>query len=111
MTGRKFTFISHEPQLGYFRYADAATGQMLIASPGESYAIRPVEEGLPVPPDDGRWDPPYVRPAPENGESQDTPAGPAPNAAVRRRPAPPPPETGAGTTTAPAGDESAKAGE
>jgi len=42
-------------QLGYPAYADTSTGTMLIADPGGSYGIRAVEEGLPIPPPDGRW--------------------------------------------------------
>lgn len=41
--------------LGYFAYGDVSTGRMLVADPGESYQIRACEEGLAVPPPDGRW--------------------------------------------------------
>ena len=58
-----FTFLGHST-LGFPDYCDMATGRMLIADPGESYEIRAVNQGAPVPPDDGRWDPPYVRPRP-----------------------------------------------
>jgi hypothetical protein len=58
-----FKFTGHS-KTGYPDYADMATGRMLVAEPGESYEIRAVNQGAPVPPDDGRWDPPYVRPRP-----------------------------------------------
>ena len=41
--------------LGYFAYGDVSTGRMLVADPGGSYQIRACEEGLAVPPPDGRW--------------------------------------------------------
>jgi hypothetical protein len=50
-----FVFTGHEPEYGYLRYGDADSGTMLVAQPGGTYRIRPCEEGLPVPPDDGRW--------------------------------------------------------
>jgi hypothetical protein len=62
---------------GFPYYADADTGEMLIAEPGESYRIRAVEDYLPVPPGDGHWvapappAPPAVppaKPSPEGGE-------------------------------------------
>jgi hypothetical protein len=79
-----FTFTG-PATLGYMAYADTETGEMLVAEPGQSYGIRAVEPGLPVPPGDGRWTaappgappdgrrkspgyPVTVRPAPEGGE-------------------------------------------
>ena len=50
--------------LGYMDYADLATGKTLVAEPGGSYAIRPVEPGSPVPPGDGRWAAPASGPPP-----------------------------------------------
>ena len=41
--------------LGYFSYADTDTGRMLVADPGGTYGIRATEQGLVVPPPDGRW--------------------------------------------------------
>lgn len=55
MPADQFTFISWEPELGYFAYRDLATQRMLIGSPGYTTAMQPVEPGLPVPPRDGRW--------------------------------------------------------
>ena len=49
-----FTFTGLGP-LGYPAYVDTAKDTMLIAETGESYGIRTVEEGFPVPPGDGRW--------------------------------------------------------
>ena len=49
-----YTFTGLGPT-GYYAYTDLATEKMLIAEPGESYGIRAVEEGFPVPPGDGRW--------------------------------------------------------
>jgi hypothetical protein len=40
---------------GYLSYADLETQQTLIAEPGGTYGIRATEEGLAVPPQDGRW--------------------------------------------------------
>ena len=42
--------------LGYPAYVDTAKDTMLIAESGESYGMRTVEEGFPVPPADGRWE-------------------------------------------------------
>jgi hypothetical protein len=41
--------------LGYQDYRDLTTGRMLVADPGESYAVAAVDPALPVPPPDGRW--------------------------------------------------------
>jgi hypothetical protein len=49
-----YTFTG-QSTLGYMAYADLDTGRMLIAEPGQPYRIRATEEGLPVPPADGRW--------------------------------------------------------
>ena len=51
-------------QLGYPAYADTSTGTMLIADPGGTYSIRAVEEGLAIPPPDGRWAAPSEPPPP-----------------------------------------------
>ena len=48
-----FTFIGQQTT-GWYRYRDAATGSMLVADPGGTYQIRPLEPDLPVPPD-GQW--------------------------------------------------------
>lgn len=56
---------------GYPHYARVDTGEMLIAEPGESYQMRAVEEGLPIPPSDGRWE------AAGNGKGASVPAKPA----------------------------------
>jgi len=69
---------------GYVSYADTDTGRMLIADPGGTYGIRAVEEGLAVPPPDGRWaspaepPPPVIfspPPAPETGTGEDAQGG------------------------------------
>jgi len=53
----QFTFVSWEPEYGYFAYRDLATQRMLIGSPGYTSTMQAVEPGLPVPPRDGRWVP------------------------------------------------------
>jgi hypothetical protein len=74
----------------YTQYLDVTGGgqRPLEAEPGQSYAIRPVaglEDGLAVPPADGRW-------------------GPAPEAAPEAAPAgQPAARTAAGPAEAPAG--------
>lgn len=50
----RFTFTG-QGTLGYFSYADTDTGRMLVADPGGTYGIRATEQGLVVPPPDGRW--------------------------------------------------------
>ena len=50
-------------ELWYQGYLDTATGKMLIAQPGGTYSMFPVDPGLPVPPSDGRWGAPAVPPA------------------------------------------------
>lgn len=42
-------------KLGYPSYRDAETGKMLVAEPGGTYSIDPVDGVAPVPPPDGRW--------------------------------------------------------
>lgn len=61
----------------YQAYLDDDTGEMLIAVPGESYSMSPVASGLPVPPNDGRWETP-AEPAPETEPVWSAPAQPAP---------------------------------
>lgn len=41
--------------LGYFSWTDLETQQMLVAEPGGTYRMRATEQGLAVPPPDGRW--------------------------------------------------------
>ena len=41
--------------LGYYSYVDTAKDTMLVAETGGTYGIRATEEGIPVPPGDGRW--------------------------------------------------------
>lgn len=48
-----FTFTG-QSLTGWFQYRDLATGRMLEAEPGGTYAMQPLEPGLPVPPD-ARW--------------------------------------------------------
>jgi hypothetical protein len=47
--GQTYKYLGHSP-LGFPDYCDMATGRMLIAEPGESYEIRAVNQGAPVPP-------------------------------------------------------------
>ena len=72
----------------YRSYLDDDTGKVLIASPGGTYSMTPVDGNWSVPPNDGRWaepaaaDPPPVwsqpvpapapapEPAPEGGDSE-----------------------------------------
>ena len=54
MVAATYTFTG-QSQLGYYAYSDVSTGRMLVAEPGESYQIRACEQGLAVPPPDGRW--------------------------------------------------------
>ncbi len=56
-----FAYLGKDTR-GYVSYADTDTGQMLIADPGGSYGIRAVEQGLAVPPPDGRWAAPAAPP-------------------------------------------------
>jgi hypothetical protein len=65
-----YTYLGHQ-ELWYQAYLDDATGHMLIAVPGGGpYSMSPVENGLTVPPPDGRWAatvppvPPVAVPAP-----------------------------------------------
>jgi hypothetical protein len=51
-------------ETGYPSFVDEGTGRMLVAEPGGSYAMRAVEEGIAVPPADGRWAPAAPPPAP-----------------------------------------------
>lgn len=44
-----YTYTGQATQ-GWFRYRDAATGSMLVAEPGGTYQIVPLEFDLPVPP-------------------------------------------------------------
>ena len=48
-----YTFTG-QARTGYYAYRDPATGRMLEADPGGTYAMQPLEPGLPVPPD-ARW--------------------------------------------------------
>lgn len=41
---------------GYLAYIDDDTNQLLIAEHGETYRMRPVNAGDPVPPTDGLWE-------------------------------------------------------
>lgn len=50
-----YTFIGYAPRI-YLRYVDLATEKTLIAEPGNTYEMRPVELDMPVPPD-GAWQP------------------------------------------------------
>lgn len=62
----------------YQAYLDSNTGKMLIAVPGGSFSMTPVDAGLPVPPSDGRWaDIPAPPPAAKPAVSAPAPA-PAP---------------------------------
>lgn len=62
-----FTYLGGQ-ELTYPAYKDAATDRLLVAEPGGSYDMFPVDAGLPVPPSDGRWAedvPPPALPAPD----------------------------------------------
>jgi len=48
----------------YQEYLDLDTGRMLIAAPGDDYAMTPVDPPRPVPPADGRWEPATQLPPP-----------------------------------------------
>lgn len=60
---------------GYPSYADLETGRMLIADPGGTYQMRAINPGLPVPPDDGRWD--ALVPAKTTGKAKAAEGAPA----------------------------------
>lgn len=53
----------------YLSYMDTDTGRMLVAVPGGSYSMTPVNgpDANPVPPNDGRWQdaPPPPPPVPD----------------------------------------------
>jgi hypothetical protein len=75
-----FTYLG-QGTLGYPSYADLETGTMLVAEPGQSYGIRAVEQGFPVPPGDGRWSASRssarsAKSAAPPGPPPDSPAGP-----------------------------------
>lgn len=101
-----YTFTGTEPELGYFHYRDLDEDRMLIAHPGVPYHIAALEPGLPVPPDDGRWDPPYVKPEPP-AEDDSTPedAAPAAPKATKGKG-----KASSGDTSTPAGDEGTEGG-
>ena len=56
-----FAYYGHVTRY-YLDYLDQVTGQTLVAVPGGSYAMAPVNSraGLTVPPPDGEWTPPAV---------------------------------------------------
>lgn len=71
----------------YMAYRDVSADTMLKAVPGQSYNMAAVDDGLPIPPTDGRWDttgtplaitsaPDAALPAPEPADS--APPAPAP---------------------------------
>ena len=64
--------------LGYPSFVDTSTDVMLVAEPGGTYGIRAVEEGLAVPPSDGRWE--AVKSAPPNPTVTAKPAATIPAA-------------------------------
>jgi hypothetical protein len=74
----------------YTQFRDLATGLPLVAQPGRSYDMAPVNGlSMPVPPGDGLWGP------------DDTPAPPPPPAPL---PAPPAPPVTPAAPEAPAGE-------
>lgn len=74
--------------LTYPAYADAATQRMLVADPAHDgpYDMYPVEDGLSVPPSDGRWaevaPPPPPAPAPAPVPAPAPAPAPAPEGGV-----------------------------
>lgn len=68
---KAYTYLGNDER-GYFAYVDTDTDTMLVAKPGESYHMRTVEEGFPVPPTDGRWHEPEPEPEPETRDDDDT---------------------------------------
>jgi hypothetical protein len=67
---------------GYLAYVDDDTGQLLVVEPGETYRMRAINHGDPVPPADDRWDvpddadetspPPAADDATETGDGTET---------------------------------------
>lgn len=57
-----FQYYGHMPLI-YLDYLDVSDGQTLVALPGGSYLMTPVNSrrGLTIPPPDGRWDPHTVK--------------------------------------------------
>lgn len=74
MADAAYTFTGYAT-CGYPSYADLETGRMLIADPGGTYRMRAINPGLPVPPDDGRWD--AVAPAKVTSKAKAADSAPA----------------------------------
>jgi hypothetical protein len=55
-TATRYRFTGSAPK-GFYSYADLDGTGMLIAQPGQDYAIRALEENLPVPPSSSEWEP------------------------------------------------------
>lgn len=64
----RYRFTGHAPT-GYFGYADLGGTGMLVAEPGQEYAIRAIEPQSPVPPADGQWEPVTAAPAAKAAKS------------------------------------------
>jgi hypothetical protein len=75
-----YPYLGHQ-EMWYQGYLDDATGKMLIALPDESYSMSPVNEGNPVPPNDGRWPVPDVPASPADPEPVWSAPAPAPEQA------------------------------
>jgi hypothetical protein len=112
-----FTFLGPEPVLGYMAFRDLDTGTALVASPGQSYRIGAVEEGLPMPPD-ARWVPSDSEDAKAAVAAAQTAAGilaaQEEEAAQAEAAATAPPgkrKRAGGDTSTPAGDQSTPGGE
>lgn len=91
MADLKYTYTGYSA-LGYADFIDTATDKMLLVEPGGSYGIRAVDGVSPVPPADGRWDPPWVPPVPPEsaeGSEEDTGRPPAPPKVPAVPPVPP----------------------
>jgi hypothetical protein len=78
-----FRFLGHR-EICYFKYLDLGRGGTLIARPGEVHHIYATEEGVPLPPQDGRWVPvsepePDPEPEPESVRSVKAKTEPAPS--------------------------------
>lgn len=58
----RYRFTGSAPK-GFFSYADLDGTGMLIAEPGQDYAMRALEPNLPVPPSASEWEPVAVAPA------------------------------------------------
>ena len=52
----RYRFTGHADK-GYYSYAaPESEGGMLLATPGQTYTLRALEDHLPVPPTDGQWE-------------------------------------------------------